>query len=119
MGDPTGVEQARLASDVAGYLPSHGQWVELRKHATRQSLTVTRTSVPAAWAQAVQQATAGQLPEGATAITIEGTRHRAGTWDSRPVHEDFKVTFTVFLACPSNADSCHVLRLSQLDNPLN
>ncbi|KFI81931.1 hypothetical protein [Bifidobacterium psychraerophilum] len=116
--DPTGAEQAGLASDVAAYLPSREQWIQLRKHATRQSLTITRTYVPAAWAQAVQQATAGQLPDGATAITIEGTRHRAGTWDGRPVREDFAVTFTVFLACPPNADSCHVLRLSQLDNPL-
>jgi hypothetical protein len=38
--------------------------------------------------------------------------------DGRPVREDFKVTFTVFIACPPNADSCHVLRLSQLNNPL-
>ncbi|MCI1636781.1 MAG: hypothetical protein LKI30_01565 [Bifidobacterium crudilactis] len=118
VGDPTGVEQAGLASDVAGYLPSPEQWIELRKHATRQSLTITRTSVPVTWAQAVQEATVGQLPDGATAITVEGIRHRAGTWDGRPVREDFAATFTVFLVCPPNADSCHVLRLSQLDNPL-
>jgi hypothetical protein len=118
VGDPTGVEQAGLASDVAGYLPSRGQWIELRKYATRQSLTVTRTYVPDAWAEAVRQATAGQLPAGAAAVTVEGTRHRAGTWDGRPVREDFTVAFTVFLACPPNAASCHVLRLSQLDNPL-
>jgi hypothetical protein len=118
VGDPTGVEQAGLASDVAAYLPSRGQWVELRKYATRQSLTITRSYVPDAWGEAVRQAQPGQLPAGATAVTVEGTRHRSGTWDGRPVREDFKVTFTVFIACPPNADSCHVLRLSQLNNPL-
>lgn len=117
VGDPTGVEQAGLASDVAAYLPSRGQWVELRKHATRQSLTITRAYVPDAWGEAERQAQPGQLPSGATAITIQGTRHRSGEWDGRPVGEDFTVSFTIFLACPTGA-SCHVLRLSQLNNPL-
>lgn len=118
VGDPTGMEQAGLASDVAAYLPSREQWVELRKHATRQSLTINQTYVPDAWARAVEQAAPGQIPSGATAITIEGTRHRSGDWDGRPVGEDFPVSFTVFLACQPGAGSCHALRLSQLDNPL-
>lgn len=117
VGDPTGTEQAGLASDVAAYLPSREQWVELRKHATRQSLTITRSYVPEAWHEAMRQARPGQIPSGATAVTIQGTRHRAGTWNGRPVGEDFPVSFTVFLACPTGG-SCHVLRLSQLDNPL-
>ena len=118
VGDPTGMEQAGLASDVAAYMPSREQWVELRKHATQQSLTITRTYVPEAWHEAVRQAQPGQIPSGATAVTIHGTRHRAGTWNGRPVGEDYAVSFTVFLACPKGAGSCHVLRLSQLDNPL-
>lgn len=118
VGDPSGVEQAGLASDVANYLPSREQWVELRKHATRQSLTITRSYVPEAWGEALRQAVPGQIPSGATAITIEGTRHRSGDWDGRPAGEDFPVSFTVFLACQPGADSCHVLRLSQLDKPL-
>ncbi|MEK0245329.1 hypothetical protein WM015_02345 [Bifidobacterium mongoliense] len=118
VGDPTGMEQAGLASDVAAYLPSREQWVELRKHATRQSLTITRTYVPEAWGEAVSQAAPGQLPSGATAITIQGTRHRNGEWDGRPVSEDLPVSFTVFIACPPKAGSCYVLRLSQLNNPL-
>jgi hypothetical protein len=118
VGDPTGMEQAGLASDVAAYMPSREQWVELRKHATRQSLTITRTYVPEAWGEAVRQTAPGQLPSGATAITIQGTRHRSGEWDGRPVGEDFPVSFTVFIACPNGAAPCHVLRLSQLNNPL-
>jgi hypothetical protein len=118
VGDPTGMEQAGLASDVAAYMPSREQWVELREHATRQSLTITRSYMPEAWGEAVRQAQPGQIPSGATAVTIHGTRHRAGQWDGRPVGEDFAVSFTVFIACPTGAASCHVLRLSQLDNPL-
>lgn len=118
VGDPSGTEQAGLASDVANYLPSRDQWVELRKHATSQTLTIERTYVPEAWADAVGQAPPGQVPTGASAVTIEGTRHRAGTWNGTPVTDDFQVAFTIFIACPAKADSCHALRLSQLDNPL-
>lgn len=117
VGDPTGMEQAGLASDLSGYLPSREQWVELRKHATRQSLTIERSYVPDAWHEAVRQAQPGQIPSGATAVTIHGTRHRNGQWNGRAVGEDFAVSFTVLLACPTGG-SCHVLRLSQLDNPL-
>jgi hypothetical protein len=117
VGDPTGMEQAGLASDVTAYLPSREQWVELRKHATRQSLTIERSYVPDAWHEAVRQAQPGQIPSGTTAVTIHGTRHRNGEWDGRPVGEDFAVSFTVFIACPKGG-SCHALRLSQLDSPL-
>ena len=118
VGDPSGTEQAGLASDVANYLPSRDQWVELRKHSTSQSLTITDSYVPEAWADAIIQAPPGQVPTGASAVTIEGIRHRAGTWNGTPVTDDFPVAFTIFIACPPVADSCHVLRLSQLDNPL-
>ena len=53
----------------------------------------------------------------------EGARHRAGVWNGEPVTAEQSVSFTVFLACPPPAPQlrtglCHVLRLSQLDNPL-
>lgn len=118
VSDPSGTEQAGLASDVANYMPSREQWVELRKYSTSQSLTITNSYVPSAWADAVEQAPPGQIPAGVGAITIEATRSREGIWNGTPVSEDFDVSFTVFLACPPKADSCHVLRLSQLDNPL-
>lgn len=118
VGDPSGTEQAGLASDIANYLPSREQWIKLRKHATSQSLTIADTYVPEAWADALTQAPPNQIPAGAAAITIEGIRHREGVWNGNPVAEDFEVAFTLFIACPPGADSCHVLRLSQLDNPL-
>jgi hypothetical protein len=123
VGDPSGTEQAGLASDIASYLPSREAWIELRKYATTQHLTIESSFVPEAWDQAVEQAQPGQLPPGATAVTIEGTRHREGVWNGEPVTSEHPVAFTVFLACPSPAPEfrtglCHVLRLSQLDNPL-
>ncbi|KLO63188.1 hypothetical protein AA983_07640 [Dermacoccus sp. PE3] len=123
VGDPSGHEQAGLVSDIGGYLPTREAWIELRKYATIQHLTIDNSFVPEAWDQAVEQAQPGQLPSGATAVTIEGTRHREGVWNGEPVTSEHSVGFTVFLACPPPAPQfraglCHVLRLSQLDNPL-
>ncbi|MCV7576191.1 hypothetical protein ACQUSY_05335 [Microbacterium sp. YY-03] len=123
VGDPSGHEQAGLASDIAAYLPTRDAWVELRQYATTQHLVIDDSFVPEAWDQAVEQAQHGQLPPGATAVTIEGTRHREGVWNGEPVTSEHSASFTVFLACPPPAPQfrtglCHVLRLSQLDNPL-
>src|SRR5690606_2072498 len=41
VADPSGVEQASLASDIAGYLPNRETWVELRKYSTTQRLELT------------------------------------------------------------------------------
>jgi len=118
VADPTGVEQAGLASDVAGYLPTRDSWTELRKYGTTQRLEITNVFVPEAWAEAVEQAQPGQLVEGTTAITIEGVRHRAGVWNDEPVDSAHEVAFTVFVVCEPAYDTCHLLRLSELDNPL-
>lgn len=123
VGDPSGTEQAGLAADIASYLPSREAWIELRKYATVQHLTIESSFVPEAWDTAVEQAQPGQLPRGATAVTIEGTRHREGVWNGEAVTSEHPVSFTVLLACPPPAPEfrtglCHVLRLSQLGNPL-
>ncbi|WP_150463017.1 hypothetical protein [Nesterenkonia ebinurensis] len=117
VGDPTGAEQAGLASDIATYLPAQESWVELRQYSTTQHLSIENAFVPEAWAEAVEQTQAGQLPPGAIAYTIEGTRHRDGIWNNEPVASEHAVAFTVFIACPPG-ESCYLLRLSQLDNPL-
>ena len=69
-------------------------------------------------ADAVAQAQPGQIAPGTTAVTIEGTRHRSGVWNGQPVTSEHPVSFTVFVVCPPTYPTCHVLRLSQLDNPL-
>ncbi|WP_166998375.1 hypothetical protein [Paramicrobacterium fandaimingii] len=136
-GDPTGIEQAGLAADIAHYFPTRDAWVGLRKHGTRQHLSIDTAVVPEAWAEAEAQARPGQLAPGTTAITIDGTRHRDGIWNNEPVTSEHEVAFTIFLRCPTDptptsptskpssgesgegrVSGCHVLRLSQLDNPL-
>lgn len=116
-GDPSGTEQAGLASDLASYFPTRDAWVELRTYSTAQHLSIKDSYTPQAWAEAVDQARPGQLPAGATAVTIEGTRHRTGIWDHEPVTITHEVAFTLFLTCPED-EPCALLRLSELDNPL-
>lgn len=126
VGDPSGVEQAGLAADIAAYLPNRDAWLQLRAYATTQQLTIDNASVPHAWDDAVVQARPGQLPPGAVAYTIDGTRHRDGVWNGIPQVLSEPVAFTIFFACPPASDSnsedddssCYLLRLSQPDNPL-
>ncbi|MCT3000939.1 hypothetical protein EFN18_09650 [Propionibacterium freudenreichii] len=117
VGDPTGTEQAGLAADIATYLPTRQAWIDLRQYATTQSLTIDSIEVPASWGEALAQAHPGQLPEGATAYTIHGTRHRQGVWNGQTTTAERDVSFTVFIACPTGKP-CSLLRLSQLDNPM-
>ena len=118
VGDPSGDEQAGLASDIATYLPNRDAWIELRQYATTQYLVIDTLFVPDAWADAVAQAQPGQIAPGTTAVTIEGTRHRSGVWNGQPVTSEHAVAFTVFVVCAPTYPTCHLLRLSQLDNPL-
>jgi hypothetical protein len=120
-----GSEADAFVGDVRAYLPTGDAWAQLRQYATRQWLTIDSAVVPEAWETAVAQAAPGQIPEGATAYTITGTRHRDGTWGTSPVETSRSVAFTVFLVCTpptpgrgAASGSCEVLRLSELDNPL-
>lgn len=118
VADPSGIEQAGLASDIAGYLTTRDTWVELRKYSTTQHLEITDVFVPAAWAEAEAQAQPGQLAPGTTAYTVEGIRHRQGIWNDEPTSSAHEVAFTIFLTCPPDGDPCYLLRLSVLDQPL-
>lgn len=120
-----GEETDALAGDVRAYLPSAEAWAQLRQHQTRQWLTIDTAAIPEAWETATSQAAPGQIPEGAVAYTIEGIRHRDGTWGTELVEASRPVAFTVFIVCGPvvtnrgiTATRCEVLRLSQLDNPL-
>ncbi|KKI22654.1 MULTISPECIES: hypothetical protein [unclassified Leucobacter] len=116
--DPTGTETPGLASDIAGYYPASDAWQQLTGHATTQHLTIADAVVPDAWADAVAQDRSGTLVEGMIAVTIDGTRHRTGTVSGQEATSEHPVSFTVFLACEPAFESCHTLRLSELDNPL-
>jgi hypothetical protein len=115
--DPSGEETPGLLDDVATYLPTADQWLDLGAMDVVQTIDITSASVPASWPAALAQAH-GQLRPGTTAVTIIGTRHRSGVWNGQPAASSYPVSFTVFVACQPAFDRCHVLRLSQLDNPL-
>lgn len=117
IADPTGESSPGLVSDLAGYLPTHDAWVDLRRYETRQHLEITTVSVPELWSSAVEQS-AGALAPGTAAFTVHGTRHRSGMWEGRPVTSEHGVAFTVFVVCAPTYPTCHLLRLSRLDDPL-
>lgn len=110
-------DQVAVAADLAGYFPDQQTWTQLQPMQTRQWLTVTTVAIPAGWATAQAQAKPGQLPPGAVAFTVDGIRHRTGTWHTAPATYEHPVAFTIFLACPID-QPCRLLRLSGLDTPL-
>ena len=118
--DPTGRETPGLITDIAGYLPDSGMWAVLRGYETTQHLEITSAAVPDSWAQITRSAAPDQIPPGATAVTVTGIRHRDGVTFGQPSSVERDVSFTIFLTCPTTSTgSCHVLRLSSLDTPLD
>lgn len=117
-GDPSGFETAALASDVRSYYPTADAWAQLRTYGTRQWLTIDDVYIPASWNDALGQAAEGDLLPGTIAYTISGTRHRAGTVGTEAQETSRPIAFTLFIACEPSFDECHLLRLSQVDNPL-
>ena len=115
--DPSGEETPGLLADVTTYLPTVDQWLDLGAMEVAQSLEIEDAYVPDSWPAAVDQAH-GQLRPGTTAVTISGTRHRSGFWAGETAESSYPVAFTVFVTCQPSFERCHVLRLSQLDNPL-
>ncbi|KUF06100.1 hypothetical protein [Leucobacter sp. G161] len=115
--DPSGTETPGLIADLDGYFPSASTWRDLAEYRTRQSIDIDRIFIPAQWDEAVT-ASSGQITEGTYAYTVEGTRIREGVWYDDPVNSAHAVAFTVFISCKPVFDRCHLLRLSELDNPL-
>ncbi|KRA30985.1 MULTISPECIES: hypothetical protein [unclassified Nocardioides] len=115
--DPSGEETPGLLADVAAYLPTVEQWLDLSAMGVAQRIDIVEAFVPESWDAAEDQAH-GRLLPGTTAVTISGTRHRSGMWNGEVAASSYPVSFTIFLACQPAFERCHVLRLSQLDNPL-
>jgi hypothetical protein len=115
--DPSGDETPALLDDVATYLPTVNQWLDLAAMEVVQSIEIEDAYVPDSWGAALEQAH-GHLRPGSSAVTISGTRHRAGVWSGEFTESSYPVSFTVFVAFKPSFDRCHILRLSQLDNPL-
>ena len=115
--DPSGEETPALIDDIATYMPTVDQWLDLATMNVIQTLVIDSAQVPASWTSAVAQAH-GELRPGTSAVTITGTRSREGIWNGEASSKSSPVSFTVFVACPPAFDRCHLLRLSQLNNPL-
>lgn len=115
--DPSGEETPGLVADVATYLPTNAQWLNLATMEVSQRIAITGASVPGTWAAVLGQSR-GTLRPGTTAVTIDGVRQRRGIWNGDAAASSHPVSFTVFLACRPSFDRCHVLRLSRLDAPL-
>ncbi|MFC5731524.1 MULTISPECIES: hypothetical protein [Nocardioides] len=115
--DPSGEETPGLLADVATYLPTVQQWLDLGAMEVEQTIEVDEAYVPDSWSDAVEQAH-GHLRPGTTAVTIMGTRQRTGVWNGEVAESSYPISFTIFVACQPSFERCHVLRLSELDNPL-
>ena len=116
--DPSGEETPGLIADVATYLPTVDQWLDLGAMEVRADDRDRRRVRPRVLERARSQQAHGHLRPGTTAVTVTGTRHRSGVWNGESAESSHPVAFTVFVACEPSFDRCHVLRLSQLDNPL-
>ena len=115
--DPSGEETAGLITDTSDYEPTTDQWLDLGAMNVTQQLEITSATIPSDWPEVVANAH-GQLRPGTTAVTIVGVRHRTGTWQGAPASTADPVSFSVFVACHPTWPRCHLLRLSQLNNPL-
>ena len=102
---------------VAGAVAATGALAAGAADLETTTIEIDDAYVPESWTAAVQQAH-GHLRPGTTAVTVTGTRRRSGVWNGESTESSHPVAFTVFVACEPSFDRCHVLRLSQLDNPL-
>ncbi|KJL26504.1 hypothetical protein RL72_01028 [Microbacterium azadirachtae] len=109
-------EAPGLVADLRGYYPDREIWAKLRDAHTRQWLTIDTLTIPPTWSAVTEQAR-GLIPPGAAAFTITGTRHRAGIWEGQAVADAHPVSFTIFIACPTDG-ACRLLRLSAVDQPM-
>lgn len=119
VADPSGLESPGLATDVAAYLPTQEGWAFLKRYYTRQWIEIRSVRVPDLWPQAVVEAGADGLAPGTAALTVDGVRHREGRWDGDSVSTEHDVAFTAFVVCGPSYATCHLLRLSRLDEPLD
>ncbi len=115
--DPSGEETPGLIDDIGTYLPTSEQWLDLATMNVSQTLAINSATVPARW-ESIAANAHGQLRPGTVAVTIRGKRERTGVWNGEHAAKTPAVAFTVFVACRPSFDRCHILRLSQLDNPL-
>lgn len=114
--DPSGEETNGLVADLDAWLPDDTTWTTLRGYHTTQRLDIDSAATPDSWPGIVASAPPGQLPPGALAYTITGTRRRDGLAYGQATSIARPVAFTMFLAC--TPIDCHLMRLGRPDQPL-
>ena len=118
VADPSGEESAGLATDLTTYLPSPESWEDLKTYETRQWIDISSYEVPGDWNSTQDNAKSTDIAAGTTAYTITGVRRRSGIWQGETAKTVDEVSFTIFMTCKPTYDTCRLLRLSQLNNPL-
>ncbi len=118
VADPSGEESAGLATDLTTYIPSAESWEDLKTYETRQWIDINSYEVPAGWKSAMNDSDSSDIARGTTAYTITGLRRRTGIWQGETAKTVDEVSFTIFMTCRPTYETCRLLRLSQLNNPL-
>lgn len=118
VADPSGTESAGLTMDLTTYLPSPDSWEDLKTYETRQWIDINSYEVPDDWNSALDSAKSRGIAAGTTAYTITGLRRRSGIWQGETAKTVDEVSFTIFMTCKPTYETCRLLRLSQLNNPL-
>lgn len=118
VADPTGGESVGLVADLAAYLPTAETWDFLQDYETHQWLEIDDVFVPDGWYQALDEPGADGFAPGTVAMTVDGTRHRAGVWEGEPVSSAHSVSFSAFVVCAPTYEHCRLLRLSRLGEAL-
>lgn len=118
IADPSGEESAGLATDLTTYLPSPESWEDLKTYETRQWIDINSYEIPDDWTSAANDSDSPDIARGTTAYTITGLRRRSGIWQGKTAQTVDEVSFTIFMTCKPTYDTCRLLRLSQLNNPL-
>lgn len=118
VADLSGEESAGLATDLTTYLPSPESWEDLKTYKTRQWIDINSYEVPHDWRSAASDTDSPAIARGTTAYTITGLRRRSGIWQGKTAKTVDEVSFTIFMTCKPTYETCRLLRLSQLNNPL-
>jgi hypothetical protein len=92
-------------ADVQDRLPGAAMWRQMSAVAQRATFSATSAVVPAAWRDLESQVSG--IPDGATAVTVDGVQHVVWRGGSSEV----PVSVTLLLLCPPATDRCVVNRI--------
>jgi len=92
-------------ADVQDRLPGAAMWRQMSAVGQRATFTAASAVVPGAWRDVESQGSG--IPDGATAVTVDGVQHAAWRGGSSEV----PVSVTLLLLCPPATERCVVNRI--------